>query len=84
MAHVQIHAKTSSIVDGTYVGDQEFSLKVDGVDISESVLGADFMIEWPEDLSRQAPVVCMRLSADVLDLDMPRSLLDAIVTKAGL
>lgn len=84
MAHVQIRAKTSSIVDGTYVGDQEFSLIVDGVDISQSVLGADFAIEWPEDLSREAPVVCMRLSADVLDLDMPRSLLDAIVTKAGL
>lgn len=84
MAHVQIHAQTSSIVDGTYVGDQQFSLKIDGVDISESVLGADFMIEWPEDLSREAPIICMRLSADVLDLDMPRSLLDAIVTKAGM
>lgn len=84
MAHVKIHAQTSSIVDGVYVGDQEFSLTVDGVEIGPSVLGADFMIEWPEDLSRQAPIVCMRLSADVLDLDMPRSLLDAIVTKAGM
>lgn len=84
MAHVQIRAKTSSIVDGTYVGDHAFSLTIDGVDISQSILGADFAIEWPADLSREAPVVCMRLSADVLDLDMPRALLDAIVTKAGL
>lgn len=84
MAHVQIHAQTSSIVDGTYVGDHAFSLTIDGVEVSQSVLASDFAIEWPDDLSREAPVVCMRLSADVLDLDMPRSLLDAIVTKAGL
>lgn len=84
MAHVKIHAQTSSIVDGVYVGDQKFSLTIDGVEVSQSVLASDFEIEWPDDLSRHAPVVCMRLSADVLDLDMPRSLLDAIVTKAGL
>lgn len=84
MAHVQIHAKSASIIDGVYGDDQECTVMVDGIDITDSVLADGFAIEWPEDMTRQNPIVCLRLSADILDIDMPRALLDAIVTRAGL
>lgn len=80
MAHVQIHAKPMSSDEAR---DQEFTLTIDGVDISSSVLADGFEIELPDTFPRDAPIVALRLTADVLDLDLPQSLLDAVITQAG-
>lgn len=80
MAHVQIHANPRGKQGGD---DPVFRMVVDGVDITDSVLGDGFSIEWPDDLTYLPAIINLRLSADVLDLDLPQSLLDAIVTQAG-
>lgn len=80
MAHIQIHANPRGAQGSD---DPVFRMVVDGVDITSAVLGDGFSIEWPDDLTYLPAIVNLRLSADVLDLDLSQSLLDAIVTKAG-
>lgn len=73
MAHVQIHAESGQ--------DAKFSCLIDGTDISASIEAFD--IEWPQNIHEGDPVVVLRVHADVLDLDVPQAVLDAVMTKAG-
>ncbi|MGH3349306.1 MAG: hypothetical protein ACRDPS_01475 [Nocardioides sp.] len=73
MAHVLIHHDADA---------PKASLVVDGVDLTRSVL--DLQVAVCPDGFDKPSVVTVELAADVLDLDVPQALLDAIVTKAGL
>lgn len=73
MAHVQIRHDAEA---------QTASLVIDGKDITKSVL--ELRVDVCPDGVNRPSVVTVEVLADVLDLDLPQSLLDAIVTKAGL
>lgn len=80
MAHVQISAarRGPALENGKTV-----MVKVDGVDLTDSLLADGLGIEWPQDVTIEDPIVVLRLAADVLDIDLPQSLLDAVITQAG-
>ena len=53
-------------------------LLVDGVNLSNSVLADGFKIEFADDRDRFAAYVHMTVAAEVLDADLPDSVLVAI------
>lgn len=81
MTHVQIHAKPLS---GSGGSDQEFTVSIDGVDISEAMLARDISITIPESFPISGAEVTFTVHADILDLDLPQAVLMPLLDEGNI